>query len=84
MTYTYSFGFNFFLVMQGFAIGNGLTDPAIQYKAYTEFSLDNGIIKESDYKRINKFYPVCEYAIKLCGKSDIPTFVIITLILSSH
>ncbi|KAG1362655.1 Serine carboxypeptidase 3 [Cocos nucifera] len=55
--------------LKGFAIGNGLTDPAIQYKAYTDFALDNGIIKESDYKKINKFYPVCEYAIKLCGTS---------------
>lgn len=55
------------MVVQGFAIGNGLTDPAIQYKAYTDYALDMGIIKESDYKRINKIYPTCELAIKLCG-----------------
>lgn len=52
---------------QGFAIGNGLTDPAIQYKAYSDYALKMGIIKESDYKRINKVYPACELAIKLCG-----------------
>ncbi|KAJ0970148.1 hypothetical protein J5N97_023025 [Dioscorea zingiberensis] len=34
--------------LKGFAIGNGLTDPAIQ---------------------INKIYPACELAIKLCGTS---------------
>ncbi|WOL09852.1 hypothetical protein Cni_G18605 [Canna indica] len=55
--------------LKGFAIGNGLTDPAIQYKAYTDYALDMGIIKESDYKRINKIYPTCELAIKLCGTS---------------
>ncbi|KAG0484424.1 hypothetical protein HPP92_008503 [Vanilla planifolia] len=55
--------------LKGFAIGNGLTDPAIQYKAYTDYALEMGIIKDSDYKRINKIYPACEMAIKLCGTS---------------
>lgn len=58
------------MILQGFAIGNGLTDPAIQYKAYTDYALETGIIQESDYKRINKFVPPCELAIKLCGKSS--------------
>ncbi|XP_004307353.1 PREDICTED: serine carboxypeptidase-like [Fragaria vesca subsp. vesca] len=53
--------------LKGFAIGNGLTDPAIQYKAYTDYALDNGVISKSDYDRINKVLPVCEMAIKLCG-----------------
>lgn len=55
------------MALQGFAIGNGLTDPAIQYQAYTDYALEMGIIKQSDYKRINKFLPACELAIKLCG-----------------
>ncbi|KAI3751531.1 hypothetical protein L2E82_22619 [Cichorium intybus] len=53
--------------LKGFAIGNGLTDPAIQYKAYTDYALDMGIITESQSKRINLIVPVCEAAIKLCG-----------------
>lgn len=53
--------------MQGFAIGNGLTDPGIQYKAYTDYALDMGIIEESEYQKINKIVPACELAIKLCG-----------------
>ncbi|KAI3923019.1 hypothetical protein MKW98_013553 [Papaver atlanticum] len=53
--------------LKGFAIGNGLTDPAIQYKAYTDFALDNGLIKQSDYNSINRMLPACELAIKLCG-----------------
>lgn len=55
------------MVMQGFAIGNGLTDPEVQYKAYTDYALDNGLIKKPDYNRINKLIPACEQAIKLCG-----------------
>lgn len=56
------------MVEQGFAIGNGLTDPAIQYKAYSDYALDMGIIQKSDYDRINKLMvPACEMAIKLCG-----------------
>lgn len=53
--------------LKGFAIGNGLTNPAIQYGAYTDFALDMGIISKSDHQKINRFLPVCETAIKLCG-----------------
>ncbi|EPS62211.1 hypothetical protein M569_12581, partial [Genlisea aurea] len=52
---------------QGFAIGNGLTDPAVQYGAYADFALDAGILKQSEHDRINKALPLCESAIKLCG-----------------
>lgn len=52
---------------QGFAIGNGLTNPQIQYRAYTDYALDMGIIEKPDYERINKVLPVCEVAINLCG-----------------
>ncbi|KAF6166945.1 hypothetical protein GIB67_037458 [Kingdonia uniflora] len=53
--------------LKGFAIGNGLTDPAIQYKAYSDYALEMGIIQQSDYKNVNKLLPACELAIKLCG-----------------
>ncbi|KAI3520161.1 hypothetical protein L1887_09406 [Cichorium endivia] len=53
--------------LKGFAIGNGLTDPLVQYHAYTDYALDMGIIEESDYKHINSKLPMCETAIKLCG-----------------
>ncbi|KMZ69154.1 putative Serine carboxypeptidase [Zostera marina] len=55
--------------LKGFAIGNGLTDPAIQYKAYTDYALQMGIITESEYKKINLILPTCELAIKICGTS---------------
>ncbi|KAK7277270.1 hypothetical protein RIF29_18421 [Crotalaria pallida] len=54
--------------LKGFAIGNGLTDPAIQYKAYADYALDMGIIKQGTHDRLNMLLvPVCEAAIKLCG-----------------
>ncbi|XP_065870576.1 serine carboxypeptidase-like [Euphorbia lathyris] len=53
--------------LKGFAMGNGLTDPAIQYKAYTDYALDMGLIEKSDYDRISKVVPLCEMAVKLCG-----------------
>lgn len=53
---------------QGFAIGNGLTDPEIQYKAYPDYALDMGLITAAEYKRLNLvLVPVCEASIKLCG-----------------
>ncbi|CAN4114995.1 unnamed protein product [Withania somnifera] len=53
--------------LKGFAIGNGLIDPKIQYAAYTDYALDMGLISKSDHDRINKLLPVCEVAINLCG-----------------
>ncbi|KAL2555550.1 Serine carboxypeptidase-like 49 [Forsythia ovata] len=53
--------------LKGFAIGNGLTDPGIQYAAYAAYALDMGIITQSAHDRINKILPLCETAIKLCG-----------------
>ncbi|XP_020215288.1 serine carboxypeptidase-like [Cajanus cajan] len=59
--------------LKGFAIGNGLTNPAIQYPAYTDFALENKIISKANYDKISKSIPGCEQAIKTCetqgGKS---------------
>lgn len=59
--------------LKGFAIGNGLTDPAIQYGAYADFAFDMGLIGKTAHDTINKLYPVCESSIKLCGSSGIIT-----------
>lgn len=55
------------VLYQGFAIGNGLTNPEIQYKAYTDYALEMGLIGKSDFNKINKLVPACEKAIKICG-----------------
>ncbi|KAL6329334.1 hypothetical protein AAG906_017636 [Vitis piasezkii] len=53
--------------LKGFAIGNGFTNPQIQYKAYTGYALDMRIIEKSNYDRVNMVLSVCEMAIRLCG-----------------
>ncbi|XP_068634901.1 serine carboxypeptidase-like [Aristolochia californica] len=57
--------------LKGFAIGNGLTNPAIQYNAYTDYALEMGLIKQSQHDTINKLIPACELAIKICGSSGV-------------
>ncbi|XP_020214594.1 serine carboxypeptidase-like [Cajanus cajan] len=52
--------------LKGFAIGNGLTNPAIQYPAYNDFALDNGVIRKEDYDDIKKLIPGCDQAAKTC------------------
>ncbi|KAJ8551914.1 hypothetical protein K7X08_028357 [Anisodus acutangulus] len=56
--------------LKGFAIGNGLTNPEIQYKAYTDYALDMKLINQTDYDDINKLYPQCQQDIKLCAKGS--------------
>ncbi|KAK3135765.1 hypothetical protein QOZ80_5BG0423150 [Eleusine coracana subsp. coracana] len=53
--------------LKGFAIGNGLTDPGIQYGAYADYALQMGIIGEHAHQAINKLVPACKLGIKLCG-----------------
>ncbi|CAI0452811.1 unnamed protein product [Linum tenue] len=54
--------------MKGFAIGNGLTDPAIQYRAYPEFALAAKLISKSDHDSIvSELVPVCESDIADCN-----------------
>ena len=57
--------------LQGFAIGNGLTDPAIQYPAYPDYALEMGLITQAEHDRLEKIVPLCELSIKLCGTSSI-------------
>jgi serine carboxypeptidase-like clade 4 len=54
----------FNIPLKGFAIGNGLTNPYIQYRDYADYSLDNGIITKDtrDYIQ-NNLLPVCEEAL---------------------
>lgn len=51
---------------QGFAIGNGITNTAIQYQSYPDFALDQGIITKASYDEINKIIPHCERDAKIC------------------
>lgn len=55
--------------LKGIGIGNGLTNPGIQYQAYTDYALANNMISKSDYSLINLKLPDCEMAIKQCGNN---------------
>ncbi|KAI5389008.1 variant 2, Serine carboxypeptidase-like 48 [Lathyrus oleraceus] len=52
---------------KGLAIGNGLTNPRIQYQAYPQFALDNKLITKEDQAEINKLIPPCLDATDTCG-----------------
>ncbi|KAL5158218.1 Serine carboxypeptidase-like 49 [Glycine soja] len=52
--------------LKGFAIGNGLTNPAIQYPAYPDYALENGVITKAEHDQISKSIPDCEQAAKTC------------------
>ncbi|KAL3718185.1 hypothetical protein ACJRO7_003338 [Eucalyptus globulus] len=45
--------------LKGFAIGNGLTNPEIQYEAYTDYALNMRLITQSDHDSINTMLPEC-------------------------
>lgn len=53
---------------QGFAIGNGLTNPEIQYAAYADYALDMKLISQSDHDNLNRDYESCQQSIKECSK----------------
>lgn len=46
--------------LQGMAIGNGLTNPAIQYGSYADFSFANGLISKGLQSTVNTVSLSCE------------------------
>ncbi|KAK6138113.1 hypothetical protein DH2020_028153 [Rehmannia glutinosa] len=61
--------------LKGLAIGNGLTNPEIQYKAYTDYALDMKLITQSDYNSMRILVSQCQQAVKLCGAKGGPSCV---------
>ncbi|CAI0544050.1 unnamed protein product [Linum tenue] len=46
--------------LKGFAIGNGITDPAVQFKSYPDFALSSKLISQSDHDSIaSQLVPPC-------------------------
>jgi hypothetical protein len=56
--------------LQGLAIGNGLTAPAIQYGAYSDYALKNGLIGQGLHDRLKMLYPACRVALEVCDSLD--------------
>ncbi|KAK4487398.1 hypothetical protein RD792_005971 [Penstemon davidsonii] len=55
--------------LKGLAIGNGMTNPEIQYKAYADFALDMKLINQTYYVRLSKSLSRCQKLIKFCGQN---------------
>ncbi|KAK4791993.1 hypothetical protein SAY86_022428 [Trapa natans] len=52
--------------LKGFAIGNGLTDPEIQYPAYADYALSMKLIDQSEYDDVNSQTAGCVEEIRSC------------------
>ncbi|KAH7293961.1 hypothetical protein KP509_28G050100 [Ceratopteris richardii] len=59
--------------LKGFAIGNGLTNPEIQYAAYADYALQMGLINKTVYQIVSDMYPECQEAIQKCGNNGSST-----------
>ncbi|CAD7696931.1 unnamed protein product [Ostreobium quekettii] len=59
--------------LKGLVIGNGLTDPAIQYGAYGEYALQNNLISKSAAETMAMAYPLCKMAADACTKTQFVT-----------
>lgn len=55
------------LRLEGLAIGNGLTDPAIQFGAYADYAAQAGLISPQLQARLNSVYPLCRAAVGICN-----------------
>ncbi|PIN07301.1 Serine carboxypeptidases (lysosomal cathepsin A) [Handroanthus impetiginosus] len=66
--------------LKGLAIGNGLTNPEIQYTAYTDYAINMKLITQSDYNSMKKSVSLCQQAIKLCdangGSSCVTAYMV--------
>lgn len=59
------------LNLKGFAIGNGLTDPEIQYAAYAKYSVGVGIVTALQGEDVNaKYLETCEKKAKKCNNEN--------------
>jgi carboxypeptidase C (cathepsin A) len=56
--------------LKGLAIGNGLTNPEIQYAAYADFALQNNLISQEWKDTIQWFYPACWLGCKICTATE--------------
>ena len=59
------------LNLKGFAIGNGLTDPEVQYAAYAKYSVGIGIVSAEQGDMVNaKYLETCEKKAKKCNNKS--------------
>ena len=64
--------------LSGVAVGNGLTDPAVQYQYYADMAFNNshGIhcVDEATYKKMKDNTPTCVGMIQSCNDAPLSSF----------
>nr|GLL33953.1 serine carboxypeptidase-like [Ipomoea trifida] len=58
-----------YINLKGLGIGNGLTDPGIQYPAYPDYALDNNLISKSFHDELTQLIPGCQEAVRQCNSN---------------
>lgn len=53
--------------LRGFAVGNGLTMPEIQYGAYADYARGMDVVDEAAAAAAARVYPACAAKIRKCG-----------------
>ncbi|XP_048608128.1 serine carboxypeptidase-like 47 isoform X1 [Brassica napus] len=53
--------------LKGVAIGNGLTNPEIQYGAYADYALEMKLISQSVHESLKQDYVDCQSSIRICS-----------------
>ncbi|KAL0887297.1 hypothetical protein Bca101_011280 [Brassica carinata] len=53
--------------LTGIAIGNGLTNPEIQYGAYGDYALEMKLISQTDHESLSQVYVNCQSSIRKCN-----------------
>ncbi|EFJ52952.1 hypothetical protein VOLCADRAFT_102913 [Volvox carteri f. nagariensis] len=56
----------FTIPLRGLAIGNGMTAPSLQFPAYAEYALQNGIISKGLHDSIQFWMPMCRWGAEFC------------------
>ncbi|VFQ77808.1 unnamed protein product [Cuscuta campestris] len=55
--------------LKGMAIGNGMTNPELQYAAYPDFALTQKLITQPLYHNLTLLVPSCQEAVRQCNKN---------------
>jgi len=61
---------NYYLNLTGIAIGNGFTDPAVQYKYYAPFAKEHDLVPPAELKMMDQTLKLCEPLVDGCNSKD--------------
>ncbi|GIL67070.1 hypothetical protein Vafri_20506 [Volvox africanus] len=58
------------LPLRGLAIGNGMTAPSVQFPAYADYALQNGLISRALHDSIQFWMPLCRWGAEFCDTHE--------------